>query len=169
MQETGFLVSSSHRNDLFSLSCVEEAGLKPRLFCCTRPRPTMNTAPSNPDSPLQNRIAAVKSSLRCFVYSLIGLVPLIGIPFAVAAIVRSRQVQKAASPDWNPGDRYLNAARRIGPLGFLTSAIFVFLVGFVLPAFWRGLGTCSCSPTSDTGLQPSAWPCLCFRTPTGAL
>jgi hypothetical protein len=103
----------------------------------------MKAAPSNSDSPLGQRIAAVKSSLRCFVYSLIGLVPLIGIPFAVTAIVRSRQVQKAGSLDWNPADRYLRAARRIGPLGFLTSAIFLFLVGFVLPALWRDLGACS--------------------------
>jgi hypothetical protein len=102
----------------------------------------MNATPSTPDSPLQTRIAAVKSSLRCFVYSLIGLVPLIGIPFAAAAIVRSRQVQKALR-----SDRYLNAARRIGPLGFLTSAIFVLLVGFVLPAFWRDLGACSFGST----------------------
>jgi hypothetical protein len=107
----------------------------------------MKTAPSNSDSPLGQRIAAVKSSLRCFVYSLIGLVPLIGIPFAVAAIVRSRQVQKAGSLDWNPADRYLRAARRIGPLGFLSSAIFLFLVGFVLPALWRDLGACSFGST----------------------
>lgn len=107
----------------------------------------MKAAPSNSDSPVQNRIAAIKSSLRCFVYSLIGLVPVIGIPFALAAIVRSRQAQKAAGSDWNPGDRYLNAARRIGPLGFLTSAVFVLLVGFVLPAFWRDLGSCSFGST----------------------
>jgi hypothetical protein len=147
MRGTGDLVCSSHRNDLFSLSCVEEAGLKFRLFCFKRRRTTMKAAPSNSDSPLQNRIAAVKSSLRCFVYSLIGLVPLIGIPFAVAAIVRSRQVQKAISSDWNPGDRYLNAAGRIGPLSFLTSAIFLLLVGLVLPAFWRDLGACSFGST----------------------
>ena len=107
----------------------------------------MKAASSNSDSPLGHRIAAVKSSLRCFVYSLIGLVPLIGIPFAVAAIVRSRQVQKAVTLDWNPADRYLRAARRIGPLGFLTSAIFLFLVGFVLPALWRDLGACSFGST----------------------
>jgi hypothetical protein len=107
----------------------------------------MKAASSNSDSPLQNRIAAVKSSLGCFVYSLVGLVPLIGIPFAVAAIIRSRQVQKAVRSDWNPGDRYLNAAQRIGPLGFLTSAIFLLLVGFVLPAFWRDLGACSFGST----------------------
>ena len=107
----------------------------------------MNAAPSNSDMPLGQRIAAVKSSLRCFIYSLIGLVPLIGIPFAVAAIVQSRQVPKAGSADWNPADRYRSAARRIGPLGFLTSAGFLILVGFVLPSLWRGLGACSSGPT----------------------
>jgi hypothetical protein len=107
----------------------------------------MKAAPPNSDSPLGQRIAAVKSSLRCFVYSLVGLVPLIGIPFAVAAIVRSRQVQEAVSLDWNPADRYLRAARRIGPLGILTSAIFLFLVGFALPALWRDLGACSLGST----------------------
>ena len=103
----------------------------------------MNAAPSTPNSPLQNRIAAVKSSLRCFVYSLIGLIPLVGIPFVAAAMVRSRVVPKADSLDWNPADRYLSAARRIGPLGFLTNAIFLFLVGFVLPALWRDWAGCS--------------------------
>jgi len=107
----------------------------------------MKAAPSDSDSPLGRRIAAVRSSLRCFVYSLIGLVPLIGIPFAVAAIVQSRQVQKAGRVGWNPADHYLSAARRIGPLGFLTSAGFVFLVGFILPALWRGLGPCSVGST----------------------
>ena len=107
----------------------------------------MKAAPSDSDSPLGRRIAAVRSSLRCFVYSLIGLVPLIGIPFAVAAIVQSRQVQKAGSVDWNPADRYLSAARRIGPLGFLTSAGFLILVGFILPALWRELGACSSGST----------------------
>jgi hypothetical protein len=38
MRSTGHLVSCSRRYDLklFSLSCVKEAGLKSRLFCCTR-------------------------------------------------------------------------------------------------------------------------------------
>jgi len=107
----------------------------------------MKAAPSSSDTPLGQRIAAVRSSLRCFVYSLIGLVPLIGIPFAVVATGQSGQVQKAGSADWNPADRYLSAARRIGPLGFLTSAGFLILVGFLLPALWRGLGACSSGST----------------------
>ena len=102
----------------------------------------MKAAPSNSDSPLGRRIATVKSSVRCFVYSLIGLIPLVGIPFVAAAMVRSRVVPKADSLDWNPADRYLSAARRIGPLGFLTNTIFLFLVGFILPALWRDWTGC---------------------------
>jgi hypothetical protein len=103
----------------------------------------MSTPPSNSGSELGDRIAAVKSSLRCFVYSLIGLVPLIGIPFAIAAVVRGRQVSGVDRLGWNPGDRYLKAARRLGPLGFLTSAIFLLAVFVVLPALLGDGGGCS--------------------------
>jgi hypothetical protein len=103
----------------------------------------MSAVPPNSDSPLGQRIVAATSSLRCFVYSLVGLVPLIGIPFAVAAIVKSRQVEEGSRPDWNPADRYLKAARRLAPVSFLTSAIFLFLAVFVLPALWQDLGACS--------------------------
>ena len=107
----------------------------------------MSTTPPNSNSRLGQRIAAVTSSLRCFVYSLVGLVPLVGIPFAVAAIVRSRQVQKASRADWNPADHYLSASRRLAPVSFLTSAIFLVLVVFVLPALWQDLGACSARST----------------------
>jgi hypothetical protein len=107
----------------------------------------MKATPSNAASPWRRRIAAIESSLRCFVYSLIGLVPLVGLPFALAAIVRSRHVPKTDTLGWNPADRYLRAARHLGPLGFLTTTIFLVLVVFVLPAFWRDLGACSYGST----------------------
>jgi hypothetical protein len=103
----------------------------------------MPAAPSDSDSPLRRRIAAVELSLRCFVYSLIGLVPLVGLPFAMAAIVRSRRAPKADTPDWNPADRYLVAARRLAPLGFLTTAVFLGLACVVLPAILRDWASCS--------------------------
>jgi len=106
----------------------------------------MHAAPSDSESPLRRRIAAIELSLRCFVYSLIGLVPLIGIPFALAAIVRSRQVPKADTLDWNPADRYLGAARRLGPLSFLTTAVFLFLACTVIPALFRDCGAYSSGP-----------------------
>ncbi len=103
----------------------------------------MHVPSSDSDPPFRRRIAAVESSLRCFVYSLIGLVPVIGVPFAIAAMVRSRRVPKLGTLDWNPADRYLAAARRLAPLGFLASAIFLVLAGLVLPALLQDMGACS--------------------------
>ena len=107
----------------------------------------MNAVPSNSDSPSVSRITAISLSLRCFAWSLIGLVPLIGLPFAVAAMVQSRKVSKARNLDWNPADRYLSAARRVGPLGFLTSALFLCVVCVAIPAILRDMGDCSFGST----------------------
>ncbi len=95
----------------------------------------------------EHRVAVIQSSLRCFVYGVIGLVPLIGIPFAMATIVQSRHLRKTKRQDWNPAERYLTAARGLGPLGFLTSTVFLCLVGLIVPALWRELGSCSSGST----------------------
>lgn len=102
-------------------------------------------------SPIQNlalkkRIEITRASLCCFGYSLIGLVPLIGIPFSLAALAQIPKARKAAGSDWNPADRYLAAARRIAPLGFLTSIAFLVIIGLVIPALWRD-ATCSSGST----------------------
>jgi hypothetical protein len=102
----------------------------------------MNTARYSLSSPLGHRIATIELSLRVYVYSLVGLVPIIGIPFALLAISLSRKA-RAASTDWNPADRYLNAARRLGPLGLVTTAGFLVVVLGVLPALWSDLPGCA--------------------------
>jgi hypothetical protein len=102
----------------------------------------MNTARSNLSSPPGDRIETIKLSLRSYVYSLVGLVPIVGIPFAVLAISLSRKA-RATSADWNPADRYLNAARRLGPLGLLMTVGFLVLVVGVLPALWSELPGCA--------------------------
>jgi hypothetical protein len=102
----------------------------------------MKAAPPVPDSPPGKRIEVFDASLRCFVYSLVGLLPLIGLPFSLAAMLQSQKTARAAGADWNPAQRYLRAARRVGPLGFLTSAGFLLVVGVVLPALWGELISC---------------------------
>jgi hypothetical protein len=104
-----------------------------------------DTPPPIPDSPLAKNIEAIKASLRCFVYSLVGLVPVAGLPFSLAAIVQSRQVERAARSDWNPAEGYLKAAHRIGPLGFLTTAACLFAIFVVLPGFSEGLKAWTCA------------------------
>lgn len=102
----------------------------------------MNPLPPKPSSPVAARIAGIRASIRCFVFSLVGLIPLVGIPFSVAAIVQTRRVAKRATGGWNPADRYLGAARRIGPLGFLSTTVFLVLACMVVPALWRDVTSC---------------------------
>ncbi len=109
-------------------------------------QPTMKSAQSSPGSPARNKIQSIESSIRCFIYSLAGLVPLIGLPFSLAAIIQSRKVRKAVA-GWNPADRYLSAASAIGPLGFLTTIGFLIVVCVILPAIWRDLGACRSAST----------------------
>jgi len=80
-------------------------------------------------------------SLRSYVYSLVGLVPIIGFPFALLAIGLSHK-RLATSSDWNPADRYLNAGRRLGLLGLLSTVGFLVLVFGVLPVLWPDLPGC---------------------------
>jgi hypothetical protein len=92
---------------------------------------TMNTTTPGLDTTPMARIEFVHSSLRCFILSLAGLIPVAGIPFAVAAILQSRQVRKSVGPFWNPANFYLNAAIQVGPLGFLSTTGFLVVCCFL--------------------------------------
>jgi hypothetical protein len=107
----------------------------------------MNVPPPIPETPPASNIAAIKASLRCFVYSLIGLVPVVGLPFSVAAILQCRKVERAARAQWNPAQGYLRAARRIGPLGFLTTAGCLLAACVLVPGLWQGLTACASGST----------------------
>lgn len=109
-------------------------------------RSTMKTAASASRSASVERIALVKLSLRCFGYSLAGLVPLLGIPFALAAMRHCRKAS-TLSADWNPAAPYLRAARRIAPLTFLISLGFLVAVWGVIPALWRDALGCASGST----------------------
>jgi len=85
----------------------------------------MTTPSSNSDPPAGKKITLINSSMRCFLFSLVGLIPCIGLPFSVAAIMRSHKMLKAAGSVWNPAGRYLKAAARLSPLGILSTAVFL--------------------------------------------
>ncbi len=69
----------------------------------------------------------IKASLKGFVYSLFGLIPVIGIPFSLAAIAQNFKAEKWMKKEWNPAVGYLRAARWLAPLGFLSTCSFLLL------------------------------------------
>jgi hypothetical protein len=58
----------------------------------------------NPDP--QTKIRMLKSSMRCFVFGLLGLIPLIGLPFALAALWISGRVRAQEKQMWNAAQPY---------------------------------------------------------------
>jgi hypothetical protein len=52
------------------------------------------------------KIQMLKSSLRCSVYGLLGLLPVIGLPFAIAALWISGRVRAREKLFWNAARPY---------------------------------------------------------------
>ena len=52
------------------------------------------------------KIRMLKNSLRCFWCGLLGLLPVIGLPFALAALVLSGQVRAGQKKYWNAARPY---------------------------------------------------------------
>lgn len=65
--------------------------------------------------------------MAAFVCGLLGLLPLIGCPFGITALVMFVRVRHHTA-DWNPAERYLNWAPRFALIGFvLTFLVFVMV------------------------------------------
>jgi hypothetical protein len=58
----------------------------------------------NPDA--EAKIQMLKSSMRCFVFGMLGLIPLIGLPFALAALWISGRVRVKEKQSWNAARPY---------------------------------------------------------------
>ncbi|MDR3458715.1 MAG: hypothetical protein P4N60_14795 [Verrucomicrobiae bacterium] len=72
----------------------------------------MNNAPTI----AVQKIKMMKASIRCLTFGLLGLIPIIGLPFALAAAWTSGRVRKLEQKFWNP-------ARPQRVLGFVCAAI----------------------------------------------
>ena len=76
------------------------------------------------DSP-SAKIRMLKSSLRCFVFGLLGLLPLIGLPFALAALWMGGRIRLQEKHLWN-------AARPYRIWGVVCAALGTVFWGFLL-------------------------------------
>ncbi len=55
---------------------------------------------------IEAKIRMLQNSLRCFTCGLLGLLPVIGLPFAFAALVLSGQVRAGQKTHWNAARPY---------------------------------------------------------------
>lgn len=80
-----------------------------------------------------NRVAAIESSLRCFACGLLALVPLFGVPFAVASVILYTKSSTHSVGDWNPARRYALFGLTFALVGtFVTITALVCTIGFYL-------------------------------------
>jgi len=86
-----------------------------------------------------DKIRLINRSLRCFVLGLIGLVPIVGLPFALAAFIYGIATQRIAKGQVNPANRYLFLGRLFGLVGCLLT-VCICAIGWYISAnkdmFW---------------------------------
>lgn len=77
-----------------------------------------------------DRITAIRKSLTGFVCGLLGLVPVVGLPPALYALVCWFSVQSRYGKQWNPAAPYLRLGAALGLLGLLGWGLLVAAVVF---------------------------------------
>ena len=76
------------------------------------------------------KIAMLRGSSRCLVYGLLGLLPGVGVPFAILALWNGGKVRGYQKKYWNAAATY----RTWGVIAATVGTIFWFLVAAVILA-----------------------------------
>lgn len=75
------------------------------------------------------KIQMLKRSLECFVFGLLGLLPLVGLPFAAVALVLSGKVRVQQKKYWNAARPYWVGGVACGCVGmFLWGAVWILII-----------------------------------------
>ncbi len=80
------------------------------------------------ERPARAHARVIDSSLRCFVLGLLGLLPVIGFPMALFALMTFRRVCVENQGCWNPARGYLLWGFAFGSAGALLSLGLFFFV-----------------------------------------
>jgi hypothetical protein len=89
---------------------------------------------------VSDKIQMLKSSMRCFIYGLLGLLPLFGLPFALAALFISGRVRVKEKLFWNAARPYRLWGMVCASIGLIFwSGIYIFVIARVF-MIAQGLG-----------------------------
>ena len=90
----------------------------------------MTTPP--PTSPPIDKVQVIERSLRCFTLGLLGIFPVLGIPFAIAALANHFHVQRLVGPHWNPAQTYLTWGLATALCGLFLTVVIIGVVGSMI-------------------------------------
>ena len=83
------------------------------------------------------KIKMMKGSIRCLIYGMLSLVPMIGLAFGLAALWISGKVRVQEKRFWNPARPYRIYGVVCGAVGtILWASILLFVVGAAVLAAW---------------------------------
>lgn len=91
----------------------------------------MTAPPVN--APAMDKIELIQRSLRAFFFGVPGIVPFLGIPFAIVAAANNSQIKRRRGSHWNPAQRYLFWGMVCARTGIiLTLLLAIFITGALL-------------------------------------
>ena len=70
-----------------------------------------------------NKVQVIERSLRCFVFGIFGLVPVLGMGLAVAAFYHFYKIRSEVADNWNPAKKYLNWGFTMAGWGLFVSLL----------------------------------------------
>jgi hypothetical protein len=86
------------------------------------------------------KVTMIKGSLRCFAYGLLGLLPGIGIPFAVAALWNAGRVRGYEKKYWNAAGQYRSWGVICAAFGLIFWFVVIALITYNAAASDDGTG-----------------------------
>jgi hypothetical protein len=90
----------------------------------------------NPSPPL-TKMEMIERSMRCFVWGLWGLLPIVGVPMALVSLHNYKRVKDNQGAMWNPAERYLFWGALFARIGLWP--IFVTTVMGLIVFLWSRL------------------------------
>lgn len=78
------------------------------------------------------RIEVTRASLRSFVFGLLGLIPLLGLPFGILATLQYWRLNRDLRQEWNPAAAYLVWGLCLALLGLFLTGVLLLVVGLIV-------------------------------------
>jgi hypothetical protein len=94
--------------------------------------------PASGHAATQARLKMLEGSTRCFTFGLLGLLPVVGLPFALTALWVSGSVRRREKYMWNAARPYRVCGMICGAVGTALWTMLLFLVLGGLISYMHG-------------------------------
>ena len=79
-----------------------------------------------------DKVLVIERSLRCFTLGLFGVLPVVGLPFAVTALSNYFHVKRIVGTQWNPAQTYLAWGLATSLSGLFLTVVITGVIGSMI-------------------------------------